>query len=353
MKIERIPPILYKIGISHDFSTEAKGHYEAAVAQVFNPHPNIEVELMPYAPDERPTAVDLDRYDGILAMATRLDKTNLVGLQRLTVVARWGVGYDRIDTDAMTEAGVLLAITPNAVRRPVAEAAIGLIFATTLNLVTQHRVVAEGKWRGALPGLGRNIAGRNLGSIGLGNIASEMFRMSASLGFGKLLAHDPYATEAHAASIGVQLVSLEDLFRESDFLCVHCSLSDATRGLVNRDLLRLMKPTAILINTARGPIVHEAALIHALKEGWLAGAGLDVFEVEPLPADAPIRACPNVVLAPHGLAWTTELARDNSLEACGNLLAVALGRLPGGIVNRAVIDNPLFQNKFQRWTTAQ
>ena len=353
MKIERITPILYKIGISYDFSTDAKGHYEAAVAQVFDPHPNIEVALMPHAADERPTAAELDCYDGILAMATRLDKTNLVGLQRLTVVARWGVGYDRIDTDAMTEAGVVLAITPNAVRRPVAEAAIGLIFATTLNLVTQHRVVADGKWRGALPGLGRNIAGRNLGSIGLGNIASEMFRMSASLGFGKLLAHDPYATEAHASSLGVQLVSLEDLFRESDFLCVHCSLSDATRGLVNHDLLRLMKPTAILINTARGPIVDEAALTHALKEGWLGGAGLDVFEVEPLPADAPIRSCPNVVFAPHGLAWTTELARDNSLEACGNLLAVAQGRLPGGIVNRAVIGKSIFQDKLKRWNTAE
>ena len=103
----------------------------------------------------------------------------------------------------------------------------------------------------------------------------------------------------------------------------------------------------------RGPIVDEAALTHALKEGWLAGAGLDVFEVEPLPADAPIRSCPNVVFAPHGLAWTTELARDNSLEACGNLLADAQGRLPGGIVNRAVIGNSLFQDKLKRWTTAE
>ena len=353
MNIERIPLILYKVGVSYDFSTDAKGHYEAALAQVFGPHPGIEVELMPHAPDERPTAADLDRYDGILALATRLDRSNLIGLQRLTVVARWGVGYDRIDTDALTDAGIVLAITPNAVRRPVAEAAIALIFATSLNLVTQHQVVQRGLWRGALPGLGRNIAGRTLGSIGLGNIASEMFRMSASLGFGRLLAHDPYAADSHATSLGVQLVSLADLFRESDFVCVHCSLNDATRALVNRDLLRLMKPTGILINTARGPIVDEAALVHALRQGWIAGAGLDVFETEPLPADAPIRQCPNVIFAPHGLAWTTELARDNSLEACGNLLAVAQGRTPGGIVNRAVLDNPTFQNKLERWANAR
>lgn len=348
-KNQRMSLILYKIGVSYDFSTDATGHYESAIDEVFGPHPNIEVELMPPAPDERPTAQDLDRYDGVLALATRLDRANLDGLRRLAVVARWGVGFDRIDTQALTDNGVVLAITPNAVRRPVAEAAIALIFATSLNLVRQHQIVQAGQWRGALPGLGRNIAGRSLGSIGLGNIASEMFRMSASLGFGRLLAHDPYATAAHAATLGVELVGIEDLFKQSDFLCVHCSLSEATRGLVSRDLLRLMRPTAILINTARGPIVDETALAHALKEGWLAGAGLDVFEIEPLPPDAAIRACPNVVFAPHGLAWTTELARDNSLEACNNLLAVAQGRTPFGIVNKAVLDSPSFQAKLQRW----
>ncbi len=349
VKNQRMSSILYKVGVSYDFSTDAKGHYEAALGEVFGPHPNIAVELMPHAADERPTSDELDRYDGVLAMATRLERGNLDGLKRLAIVARWGVGYDRIDTQAMTDNGIVLAITPNAVRRPVAEAAIALVFTTSLNLVRQHQIVQAGQWRGALPGLGRNIAGRTLGSIGLGNIAGEMFRMSASLGFGKLLAHDPYASGERAASLGVDLVSIDELFKQSDFLCVHCSLSEATRGLVNRDLLRLMKPTAMLINTARGPIVDEAALVHALKEGWLAGAGLDVFEIEPLPEDAPIRGCPNVVFAPHGLAWTTELARDNSLEACNNLLAVAQGRLPGGIVNQAVVDGDLFQTKLQRW----
>jgi phosphoglycerate dehydrogenase-like enzyme len=147
----------------------------------------------------------------------------------------------------------------------------------------------------------------------------------------------------------VELVSLENLARESDFLCVHCSLSASTKGLVNRELLRLMKPTAFLINTARGPIVNEPDLVEALREGWIAGAGLDVFEVEPLPPNAAIRTCPNVIFAPHGLAWTEELARDNSLEACGNLLAVSQGKLPGGIVNWQVLENPLFQNKLNKW----
>jgi len=340
----------FRIGISHDFSIDAKGRYEASIAQIFGSNSKLKIELMPPAENDTPTTEQLDSYDGILALAIRLDSSNLNGLKRLGIVARWGVGFDRIDTSLLSANGAVLAITPNAVRRPVAEAAIALVFATTLNLVVQHKIVEASRWRNALPGLGRNIAGRTLGSIGLGNIASEMFRLSTSLGFGHFIAHDPYASSEAAAKLNVKLVSLEELARQSDFLCVHCSLSESTRGIVDRKLLRLMKPTSILINTARGPIVNEADLVVALNEGWIAGAGLDVFEIEPLPADAPIRSCPNVIMAPHGLAWTEELARDNSLEAASNLLAFSEGRLPGGIVNKEVLDNPAFLAKLQRWS---
>jgi phosphoglycerate dehydrogenase-like enzyme len=339
----------FRVGVSHDFSIEAKGHYEAPLAQVLGSQPHVEVELMPPAEGEGPSREQLEAYDGILALAIQLDSARIEGLRRPAIVARWGVGYDRIDTGALTRNGIVLTITPNAVRRPVAEAAIGLIFATSLNLMRQHKIVEAARWREALPGLGRNIAGRTLGSIGLGNIAGEMFRMAASLGFGRLLAHDPYAGAEQARALNVELVSLEDLARQSDFLCVHCSLSPGTRGLVNREVLRLMRPTAILINTARGPIVNEADLVEALREGWIAGAGLDVFEVEPLPAGAAIRECPNVIFAPHSLAWTEELARDNTIEACTSLLAVSRGQLPTGIVNRQVLDNPLFQAKLSRY----
>ncbi len=339
----------FRVGISHDFAIDVKGRYEAAVDSVLGHQSNIQVELMPTAIDDWPSRVDLDSYDAILALNTRIGPPNLEGLERLALIARWGVGYDRIDTEAITQAGVALAITPNAVRRPVAEAAIGLIFASTLNLVRQHHIVENGQWRSALPRLGRNMAGRSLGSIGLGNIAKEMFRMSSSLGFGGFLAHDPYADPSDAEQLNVRLVSLEDLFRESDFLCVHCLLNDSTRGLVRRELLQLMKPTAHIINTARGPIVREADLAEALEKGWIAGAALDVFEVEPLPADAPIRKAPNLIMAPHGLAWTEEIARDNSLEAARNILAISQGQVPAAIVNRAVLDSPKFLAKLQKF----
>lgn len=339
----------FRVGISHDFAIDAKGRYEAAVDSVLGHNPNIHVELMPAAEDDWPSRVDLDSYDAILALNTRVGPPNLEGLERLALISRWGVGYDRIDTEAITRAGVALSITPNAVRRPVAEAAISLILASTLNLVFQHQIVQNGQWRGALPRLGRNVSGRTLGSIGLGNIAKEMFRMSASLGFGGFLAHDPHANPGEAEELNVKLVSLEELFRESDFLCVHCLLNDSTRGLVRRELLQLMKPTAHLINTARGPIVREADLVEALEMGWIAGAALDVFEVEPLPADAPIRRAPNLIMAPHGLAWTEEIARDNSLEAARNILSLSRGEVPAAIVNRTVLETPKFQSKLQRF----
>jgi phosphoglycerate dehydrogenase-like enzyme len=135
----------------------------------------------------------------------------------------------------------------------------------------------------------------------------------------------------------------------SDFLAINCFLSAGTRGLIGAAQLRRMKPTAYLINTARGPIVSEADLAVALRERWIAGAGLDVFEREPLPPDSPLRELDNVILTPHGLAWTEELAHDNGVEACDNILAIARGEVPGTIVNSEVIKRPGFHAKLARY----
>jgi phosphoglycerate dehydrogenase-like enzyme len=254
-----------------------------------------------------------------------------------------------IDVDALTAADVALAITPGAVRRPVAEAILTFLFALSTNLVEQDKIVREGGWRGDLPKLGRNIQGRVLGSVGFGNIASEMFRMAQSLGFGRLIASDPYADPAVARSMGVELVPMQEVLAESDYLTINCFLSAATRGLIGEAELRQMKPTAYLINTARGPIVQEPALVRALDEGWIAGAGLDVFETEPLAADSPVRKLRNAVLCPHALAWTEELVRDNGMEACDNILAIARGEAPASVVNKEVLKRPGFQAKLARY----
>lgn len=338
----------FLVGVTPDFATNAKGRFERELDEVLPPA-GITWEMMPHLPGNIATSEALDRYDAVFVLGSAIRSESLRGVSRLTLVARWGVGYDQIDTRALTAADVALAITPNAVRRPVAEAILTYIMALTTNLTLQDRIVRAGKWRGDLPKLGWNIRGRVLGSIGCGNIAREVFRMVQSLGFSRLLACDPYVDPEDLATLGVELVSMETLFRESDYVCVNALLNSETRGLVGEKLLRLMKPTAYLINTARGPIVDQAALTRALHEGWIAGAGLDVFETEPLPLHDPIRDAPNTTFSPHALPWTEEVTRDNGLEACANIAAIAKGEIPRTIVNKDVLARAAFQAKLARY----
>lgn len=339
----------FRVGITPDFYTDAQGRFESVVEEAFGNAGWLECGPMPPQPGKIATPEALDQFDAIFSLALRIDSRSLAGVERLALVARWGVGYDMIDVPALTEAGVALAITPAAVRRPVAEAILTLVFALTTNLLEQDRLTRAGKWRGALPRLGRNIKGRTLGSLGCGNIAQEMFRMSQSLGFGRCIAHDPFVAPAAVEPLGVELVTMDELLRESDFLALNCLLNESTRGIIGEAELARMKANAYLINTARGPIVDEAALARALSERRIAGAGLDVFEHEPLPADSPLRELDNVILTPHGLAWTEEIVRDNGREACDNILAMARGDVPSTIVNKAVLQRPCFQAKLERF----
>ena len=164
-----------------------------------------------------------------------------------------------------------------------------------------------------------------------------------------MLAYDPYAEPGNAAELGVELTDLDTVLHASDFVAINCLLNDETQGLIGEHELRSMKRSACLINTARGPIVQESALVQALREHWIAGAGLDVYEREPPPEGHPLLKLDNVIVTPHGLAWTEELARDNGIEACENMLAVFRGELPGGIVNKEVIARPGFQAKLSRY----
>lgn len=339
----------FRIGITPDFYVDAAGKFEAALSGQLDPVPGVEYEPMPPLPDNIATAEALDQFDGLFALATWITPDSLKGVERLAVVARWGVGYDRIDVPALTKADVLLAITPNAVKRPVAEAILTLIFALSKNLIVQDRIVRTGRWRADLPGLGQGLADRVLGSVGCGNIAREMFRLARGLGFGRTIACDPYVRPEEVVDLGVEMVDMDTVFRESDYVTVNTLLNERTRGLIEERHFRLMKPAAFFINTSRGSIVQEAALVRALKEKWIRGAGLDVLEREPPPRDHPLMEMENVILAPHALAWTEEIARDNGIEACQNLLAVARGEVPDGIVNREVLERPGFRKKLERY----
>ncbi len=339
---------IFRVGITPDFYTDAKGRFEAALESKLKGVEGLEFAPIPPQPGKAMTREAADAFDAIFALGINFTRESVEGCKRLALIARWGVGYDMIDIPAINEAGVVLAITPNAVRRPVAEAILAYVFALSKNIMEQDRITRQGKWRGQLSRLGTCLAGRTLGSIGCGNIAQEMFRLASGLGFTRFLAHDPYANREAAARLNVELTSMEDVFRESDFVAVNCLLNEQTRGLIGAEHFRLMKPTAFFINTARGAIVRQADLTQALREKWILGAGIDVFEKEPVDAHEPLLELDNVILAPHALAWTEEIARDNGLEACDNILALFRGGIPHGVVNREVLQSPAFLQKLER-----
>lgn len=340
---------VFRIGITPDFYTDVKGLFEEELERMLGGQPGVEYAPMPPQPGKLATPEALNQFDGVLALSLRFTRESLRGVERLAVVARWGVGYDKIDVAALTEADVALAITPGAVRKPVAEAILTFIFALSKNLRQLDAAARAGRWRDALPGPALDLAGRVLGSLGCGNIAREMFRLAQSLGFARLIATDPFVRPEEVTGLGVELVDEETLFRESDYLAVNIPLNEATRGLIGERHFRWMKPTAFFINTARGAIVDHPALVRALRERWIRGAGIDVFPTEPPPADDPLFELDNVILAPHALAWTEGLLRDNTREACRNLLAVAQGRAPESVVNREVLARPGFERKLARF----
>ena len=343
----------FRVGITPDFFVEAKGRYEAALEKKLAGVAGLDYGPMPPQPGKRGTPEAINQFDAIFSLALKITRESLIGVDRPAIVARWGVGYDMIDVPALTDAGIALTINPQAVKRPVAEAILTFIFALSKDLRFQDNLVRSGKWRGELRRLGMGVTGKVLGSVGCGNIAREMFRISQSLGFSRLIATDPFCDKQAARDLGVELMSLDEVMAQSDYVTVNTFLNDSTRNLIGEAQLRLMKPTAFLINTARGPIVDQRAITKALREKWIAGAGLDVFEQEPPDSADPLFELDNVILSPHGLAWTEEICRDNSLEAGDHILSVARGEIPEGIVNREVIDHPAFRAKLERYATAK
>ena len=227
----------FRVGVTPDFYVEVKGRFEAQVETKLGNLDWLSCEPMPPQTGNVVSAAALNEYDAVLALAINFRKESVDGVQRTALISRWGVGYDMLDVDALTANDIALAITPGAVRRPVSDAILAMIFALSSNLVGQDRLVRAGKWRGDLPRLGRSPQGQTLGSLGCGNIAQQLFRSAQSIGFGRFIAYDPYVTADIATALGVQLVTLDELFAESDYLCVNTPLNDATRGLVDAELL--------------------------------------------------------------------------------------------------------------------
>lgn len=292
-------------------------------------------------------AGQLRDFDALLLLVPRVTAATLEGSDRLAIVARFGVGYDQVDVEACTRAGVILTITPDGVRRPVAVAAITFLLALSHKLVVKDRLVRAGRWAEKIDHMGQGVTGRTLGMVGLGNIGREVCLLARPLGL-RCLASDPHVSRDAAADAGAELVDLEDLLRRSDYVCVTCALTPETRHLLSAERIALMKPTAYLINVARGPIVDQEALVEALRSRRIQGAALDVFEEEPVDPRDPILDLENVILAPHAICWTDECFHQIGASACRSILEVAAGRVPGPVVNRAVLSSPALLQKLDR-----
>ena len=311
--------------------------------------PNIEVRWVDAVDGVMP-ASGLADCDALILLAHRFARESVPSGDRLAAVARFGVGYDNVDLAACSEHGIAAVITPDGVRRPVAVTIITFILALSQKLLIKDKLTRQGPpgWAKRVDSMGEGLIGKTFGQLGMGNIGAEAFRMAAPFGM-KFIAHDPYIDKAKAAELGVEVVSSEGLFRRADFLSVSVPLSDATRHYVNAERLKLMKPTAYLINTARGPIVDQRALHKALVDGTIAGAGLDVFDVEPAPADEPIYKLENVIVTPHSLCWTDECFAGNGAADIAAVLEIMHGREPRGVVNREVSENPRFKQRLAEY----
>ncbi|MBS7638373.1 D-glycerate dehydrogenase [Candidatus Bathyarchaeota archaeon] len=252
---------------------------------------------------------------------------------RLRIVARYGVGYDTVDVEACTRRGIYVTHTPGVLSSAVAELTIGLMLCLSRGLVRADRYVREEWWRhdrGRLH-MGRDLNGKVLGIVGLGRIGVEVAARARAFNM-KVLYHDVEPKREAERSLGVEYTDLEALLKASDFVSLHLPLTPRTRGLIGERELKMMKPTAYIINTSRGSVLDEGALCKALKEGWIAGAGLDVFEKEPLQRDSELINMDNVVLTPHIGSYTSETRRAMALMCIENVRAALEGKRPPNLV---------------------
>lgn len=292
----------------------------------------------------------LKDFDALILLAPKFTRSSVVAESRLAVVARFGVGYDTVDVDACTDNEIPLVITPDGVRRPVAVSIITLMLALTGKLIVKNQLTRQGSAGFAKRSqhMGVGLVGLTLGSLGVGNIGAELFRLAAPFDM-KFIAHDPFIPTEQAKNLGIELVSLEDLFRRSDVLTINCPLTESTRHIVNEERLGWMKPSAYLINTSRGPVVDQKALTKVLQENRIAGAGLDVLEEEPPPMEEPILQLDNVILTPHALCWTDQCFAGNGAADVRAVLDVMHGRVPHGVVNREVLEQQGWQRKLDQY----
>ena len=338
----------FHVALTADFfDADGKPKYRDLGLDVLNTAANVS-----YAPlgeqQAELQATSLRGANGVLILAPRVTEASLAAADDLLALARFGVGYDSVDVAACTRHDVVLTIARGAVDRSVAEGTVAWMLALSHQLKIKDRLTRELRWHDRSQFMGWEIRNRTLGIVGFGGIARELVRLLEPFGLREILVYDPYVTPESALAAGVRKSTLDEVLSTSDIVSLHCPLTAETRGLIGCRELALMKPTAILINTARGNIVDEDALVEALSSGRIGGAGIDCFSVEPLVERHRLAEFDNVLMAPHAVAWTDELFQEIGQTACRSLVDLANGLKPHGVVNLEVFERPSFQAKWER-----
>jgi D-3-phosphoglycerate dehydrogenase len=277
--------------------------------------------------------------DAILTCFARVTAAVVRAGRRLQVIGRYGIGVDNIAVEEATRLGIPVTNVPAYCLDEVAEHALALVLASARRIVRYDAALRRDDWglRTGMPMF--RLRGQVLGIVGFGKIGRTVARKASALGL-RCLAFDPYVAPAVFREHGVQATELDDLLARSDFVTLHLPLTDETRHLLDAGRLARLKPTALVVNTSRGGVIDQDALVAALREGRLAGAALDVFEPERLPADHPLLALPGVIATPHVAFYSEESLRDLALLGARNVAAILAGRQPASVVNPSVLTLP-------------
>jgi D-3-phosphoglycerate dehydrogenase len=310
---------------------QAKADLEAAgCAVLFSP------EAGPLK--EETLIAQLQNCDAVIGSSDPYNASVFAACPHLKVVSRCGVGIDSVDTTAATAAGILVTNTPGAMTESVGDYTFALLLGIARRIHEGDALMRSGGW-GEYPGAA--VAGKTLGLVGCGQIGQAVARRASGFAM-RVLAYDPQVGAQGLANdlSHVQFASLETVLQESDFVSLHAPNLPETRNMFNAERFALMKPTAYFINTARGALVDETALVTALEQGKIAGAATDVYQQEPLPADSPLRTAPRLLLTPHNAFNSVEAAENMSRLSAVNVLSALQGEVPYGLVNRAVLSTP-------------
>jgi phosphoglycerate dehydrogenase-like enzyme len=287
--------------------------------------------------------------DGFVVLRPSIKRRALeAACDRLFVIGRSGAGYDKVDVAACTDSDIALFNAPLALNHPTASTALLFMLALAKRLFAQDKITRAARWDLQADVLGEEILGRTLGIVGLGNSGRELVRLAAPFSM-TVLAYSPHADPAEARSLNVELVGLDDLFRRADFVSVHARPRPENLRMIGKAQFALMKRTAYFVNIARGELVDEAALVEALTSRQIAGAALDVFEREPLPAGDPLIGLDNVILTPHWSASTRDVWQATGMAMVDGMLRAARGEIPENVVNREVLERPRFQEKLAKF----